>query len=270
MSINPTTHPPAVAAIRAQAFAEAAEICDEAGAVYAERGADDPNGGASVAAGALAALMERFQRKVNEAQYVATPCDSMSPCEDGGEPCHIHERLMAHGEGDHDLCGPDCGILPDVVLPDAGTAASDPEAARQLNHLHPEVRTLVVAVDALRDGWLDADESARQKLWDAVNEAQEVVSPTADYGLQAAISDVIAERHRQDARWGVQNMHDFEHISILTEEVGEAAKAANEANFTSGSTRGDFTHLRKELIQVAAVAVDHVQAIDRRPKRAAS
>lgn len=89
-----------------------------------------------------------------------------------------------------------------------------------------------------------------------------------DPSLQRVLDDVIAERKRQDEKWGVQNMHDFEHISILTEEVGEAAKAANEANFTSGSTRGDFTHLRKELIQVAAVAVDHAQAIDRRTARA--
>lgn len=93
---------------RAQALRDAAEICDEAAAVYAERGAGDPASGANTAAAALFALMERFQRKADEAEYVATPCDSMNPCEDGGEPCHIHERLMAHAEGDHELCEPDC------------------------------------------------------------------------------------------------------------------------------------------------------------------
>jgi len=85
---------------RAQALRDAAEICDEAGAVYGSRGAND-------AAGAAFALMERFQRKANEAEYAATPC-SVAACEPGGEPCSTHERLMAHGEGDHELCEPDC------------------------------------------------------------------------------------------------------------------------------------------------------------------
>jgi hypothetical protein len=85
---------------RAQALRDAVEICDETGAVYGSRGAND-------AAGAAFALMERFQRKANEAEYVATPC-SVGGCEPGGEPCSTHERLMAHGEGDHELCGPDC------------------------------------------------------------------------------------------------------------------------------------------------------------------
>lgn len=264
MSVDPTNpYPPAVAAIRAQAFAEAAEICDEAGAVCTAKALNDQAAGAFM-------LMERFQRKSNEAQYAATLCDPTIPCEGGGDPCQVHERLLAHAEDDHDLCGPDCGLLPDLALPDGDLGVRHPEVASQLNHLHPEVRTLVVAVDALRDAWMGADELTRQKLWNVVNEAQEVVSPTADFGLHAAIADVIAERHRQDGKWGVQNWHDFEGISVLAEEVGEAAQAANEANFSSGSTPGDFTHLRTELVQVAAVAVHHVQIIDRRPKRAAS
>lgn len=82
--------------------------------------------------------------------------------------------------------------------------------------------------------------------------------------------EVIEERERQDEKWGVQNVHDFEWVSILAEEFGEAAQAANEANFTSGKTRGDFTHLRAELIQVAAVAQAWVEAIDRRGTEAAA
>ena len=85
-------------------------------------------------------------------------------------------------------------------------------------------------------------------------------SVTTDRVLQ----EVLAERIRQDGLWGEQNWHDFEGISILTEEVGEAAKAANEANFKSGKTPGDYSHLREELIQVAAVAINHVEIIDRR------
>lgn len=87
---------------RADTLREAADICDEAGSVCGSRGADD-------AAGAAFALMERFQRKANEAEYVATPC-SVGGCDPGGEPCSTHERLMAHAEGDHELCAPDCGL----------------------------------------------------------------------------------------------------------------------------------------------------------------
>lgn len=89
-----------------------------------------------------------------------------------------------------------------------------------------------------------------------------------DAALRGVLKEVVAERARQDERWGVQNYGDFEGISILTEEVGEAAKAANEANFNSSPTRGDFSHLEVELIQVAAVAINHVQIIRRRAKKA--
>ena len=78
------------------------------------------------------------------------------------------------------------------------------------------------------------------------------------------LAEVRAERERQDAKWGEQNCHDFEWVSILAEEFGEAAQAANEANFTSGNRRGDWSHLRSELVQVAAVAVAWIECIDRR------
>lgn len=85
---------------RAALLREVADECDEAGAAYTARAQNEH------AAGAFA-LMETFLRKANEAEYVATPCD-FAACEPGGEPCSTHERLMAHGEGDHELCGPEC------------------------------------------------------------------------------------------------------------------------------------------------------------------
>jgi hypothetical protein len=87
---------------RAAGWLDAAAECNRAGGAYAERGTND-------AASAAFALMETFLRKAGEAEYVATPCDPMVPCEDGGEPCSTHERLMGHAEGDHELCAPDCG-----------------------------------------------------------------------------------------------------------------------------------------------------------------
>jgi NTP pyrophosphatase (non-canonical NTP hydrolase) len=79
-----------------------------------------------------------------------------------------------------------------------------------------------------------------------------------DTGSTGALMDVLAERARQTARWGVQELSWPEWMSILTEEVGEAAQAANAAHWQ----RSDLTQLRDELVQVAAVAVQIVEAID--------
>lgn len=84
--------------------------------------------------------------------------------------------------------------------------------------------------------------------------------------LGRVLADIAAERARQDARWGIEDPGDFERISILTEEVGEAAQAANQANFRSSPTRGDYHHLRTELVQVAATAAAHIQIIDTRDR----
>lgn len=64
----------------------------------------------------------RDERETQAAEVVAAmhvPC-SFPPCDTGpGEPCDTHERLWAHAEGDHELCGPE---YPAVV-------AQQPEAA---------------------------------------------------------------------------------------------------------------------------------------------
>lgn len=79
-------------------------------------------------------------------------------------------------------------------------------------------------------------------------------------------NDVIAERFTQHAKWGVQRHSWPEWLSILTEEVGEAAQAANVlywANGASDGQRDELTDaLRIELIQVAAVAVAILEHIE--------
>ena len=42
-----------------------------------------------------------------------------------------------------------------------------------------------------------------------------------------AVLDVVAERDRQDAKWGEQNHNPPVWLAILTEEVGELATALN-------------------------------------------
>lgn len=82
-----------------------------------------------------------------------------------------------------------------------------------------------------------------------------------------AISD---ERESQNEKWGTQQHTWPEWLSILTEEVGEAARAANQAHWpmrvinvqTSEFTRGRLSDLRTELVQTAAVAVAIIEHID--------
>ncbi len=63
---------------------------------------------------------------------------------------------------------------------------------------------------------------------------------------------IQAERDRQDVKWGANRYLAKEvWLTILMEEVGEAAKAALEA---------DTEGYAKELIQVAAVAVAAVES----------
>lgn len=80
----------------------------------------------------------------------------------------------------------------------------------------------------------------------------------------SVLVEVLHERGRQKEKWGEQNNSDFEWTSILSEEVGEAAKEVNDLNFTSVADPAAEERLRAELVQVAAVAVAWVECIDRR------
>jgi len=89
-----------------------------------------------------------------------------------------------------------------------------------------------------------------------------------------ALNDVSKERGRQLTKFGVQDHPIADWFLILQEEVGEAAREACEHVF-----RGRFPEhyaddperlhrLRKELIEVAAVAVAMVESLDRNELRA--
>jgi len=77
--------------------------------------------------------------------------------------------------------------------------------------------------------------------------------------MSKALVDVEVERMRQDAIWGIQNHCPADWLMILGEEVGEANKAAVEHKFRKVS----LADYRKELIQVAAVAIAAVECLDR-------
>jgi NTP pyrophosphatase (non-canonical NTP hydrolase) len=79
--------------------------------------------------------------------------------------------------------------------------------------------------------------------------------------IDRAVSDVIAERVRQDQKWGEQNHAPFTYLTILMEEVGELAQAALQTKF--GGKHGGLDHMREEAIQTAAVALAIVECLDR-------
>lgn len=74
-------------------------------------------------------------------------------------------------------------------------------------------------------------------------------------GWSIALRDVRTERAMQDEKWGEQNHAAEVWLAILSEEVGEMAKAMLPG--------GSLEHMRDEAVQVAAVAVAFVEAIDR-------
>ena len=90
--------------------------------------------------------------------------------------------------------------------------------------------------------------------------------------MEKTLQDVRDERQRQTEKWGEQNNSYPKWISILTEEVGEAAKEANDyeylldkinnPTFDSVLLNQTLINLREELVQVAAVAVQIIEKID--------
>lgn len=77
-------------------------------------------------------------------------------------------------------------------------------------------------------------------------------------GMQYAVNSVVAERERQDAKWGPQDHPGPVWMAILGEEFGELCECILHAQF-GGPAAAD---LRKEAVQVAAVALAIVQAVD--------
>jgi NTP pyrophosphatase (non-canonical NTP hydrolase) len=80
------------------------------------------------------------------------------------------------------------------------------------------------------------------------------------------MAEVLAERARQDAKWGEQNHDPFVYGAILGEELGEFMQAALKARFESPDAFTGIGHLqdlRKEAVQCAAVALAIVECIDR-------
>lgn len=101
--------------------------------------------------------------------------------------------------------------------------------------------------------------------------------------LQDVLTEVAEERARQDARWGEQNHPDGTGnrygLSAVPEPAADFARQRCDAAFERGAgcwehilyeefceamAEDDPERLRNELLQVAAVAVHWIEALDRR------
>lgn len=74
---------------------------------------------------------------------------------------------------------------------------------------------------------------------------------------EQAFKDISNEMDRQIEKFGLQNHPPEWYLTILMEEVGEAAKAALEHNFgfDTGTAGEKADNYIEELVQVAAVAI---------------
>lgn len=70
---------------------------------------------------------------------------------------------------------------------------------------------------------------------------------------------IQAERDRIKAKRGIQDLHPMLYFAVLAEETGEVAKAVNDWN----DSKDTLEHIAEELIQVAAVAADFHDLIQR-------
>ena len=76
---------------------------------------------------------------------------------------------------------------------------------------------------------------------------------------QRIYRDIDDERDRQEAKWGPQ-LHSWPvWAAILAEESGEVAEACLQAHWHED---GGMDHLREELVQAAAVAVQMLEKLD--------
>lgn len=97
----------------------------------------------------------------------------------------------------------------------------------------------------------------------SIDQMQEFLEFAIKNGKSKKVSmEVQKERVKQDERFGEQNHDPNIYLSILTEEVGEAAKDIVDATHGDDKFRY-YKAARKELIQVAAVAQAMVESLDR-------
>ncbi|MGF9913709.1 hypothetical protein ABEX47_03240 [Paenibacillus ehimensis] len=130
-----------------------------------------------------------------------------------------------------------------------------------LQGITPEKAQELLAADKSANNRIPSISSAFDKLGPVI----ELLSDLAQLKTPA-LQSVIEERQRQNAKWGEQNHPLAAWVSILGEEYGELCEAVNETIFNNGPEareKGGHANIRAEAVQVAAVAVQLVEMLDR-------
>lgn len=87
---------------------------------------------------------------------------------------------------------------------------------------------------------------------------------TAHLVSEQVVQDVLDRAATAHRRWGRDSLYwatasNDRRMSLLAEEAGEVARALNEG---AAGKLADLHHLRLELVQVAAIAVTWIAAVD--------
>jgi NTP pyrophosphatase (non-canonical NTP hydrolase) len=88
------------------------------------------------------------------------------------------------------------------------------------------------------------------------------MTPEITARIAGVLSEIEEERYSQLLKWGEQFHHPHWWLAILTEETGEVAKEVADARIQPFNRAA----YRAELIQVAAVAVAAIEALDCQPE----
>lgn len=115
--------------------------------------------------------------------------------------------------------------------------------------------------------WIETedDESVEQMLQELKERRESSLRPATSI-QNDVIKAVLAERQRQDKKWGEQNHPPQFWTGILGEEFGELCQAINETVFDNGEEerkKGGYENMYREAIHVAAVAVGFLECLER-------
>lgn len=126
-----------------------------------------------------------------------------------------------------------------------------------------------IELDNLRRLTIVQEDAISQEIYFALTELKE----RRESSLRPAtsiqndvIKAVLAERQRQDKKWGEQNHPPQFWTGILGEEFGELCQAINETVFDNGEEerkKGGYENMFREAIHVAAVAVGFLECLER-------
>lgn len=89
---------------------------------------------------------------------------------------------------------------------------------------------------------------------------QAVAATVAALVRWEVLKKILCERDRQNKLWGEQNHDNYRWLAILSEELGEVSQAILHDEFGGEAAGG----VEIELVQVAAVALQWLECIERR------